>query len=70
MVVYLNDEKIPYEQAQSHFAAADTWARNQCCSYIDCHVQDVSDVSLTCDHVAAYHFNDPKDALLFELRWG
>lgn len=69
-VVYLNDAKIDYEKAQAYFTDADFWARNQCQSYIGFHVQDVSDVSYIYDHVAEYRFNDPKDAVMFELRWG
>jgi hypothetical protein len=68
-VVYLTDEKIPYELAHEHFKTAAGWARRQCSSYVDYHVQDVSDVSYVYDHVAQYGFNDPKDALLFELKW-
>lgn len=69
IVVYLNDEKIQYSEAQRYFEQAADWAKTHCASYIDCHVQDVSDVSLIWDHIAAYHFKDPKDALMFELRW-
>ncbi len=68
-VVYLNDSKIPYEQAQEHFKKAADWARRQCSSFVDYHVQDVSDVSLQNDFITAYQFKDPKDALLFELKW-
>lgn len=68
-VVYLTDEKIPYEQANDYFAEIAAWASRQCSSFVDYHVQDVSDVSYTYDHVASYGFNDPKDALLFELKW-
>lgn len=69
-VVYLNDSAITYEEAQTFFVNAHIWAKNQCQSYVSFHVQDVSDVSYIYDHIAAYHFNDPKDAVLFELRWG
>lgn len=68
-VVYLNDTGISYEKAPEYFKEAANWARNQCQSFIDYHVQDVSDVSHTNDFVAQYGFNDPKDALLFELKW-
>lgn len=68
-VVYLTDAKIPYEKAQSHFKEAAEWARRQCSSFVDYHVQDVSDVSYEYDHVASYGFTNPKDALLFELKW-
>ncbi len=68
-VVYLNDTGIPYEKANDYFAEAAAWASRQCSSFIDYHVQDVSDVSYTNDLIAQYGFNDPKDALLFELKW-
>lgn len=68
-VVYLNDTAIPYENAEEYFAEAAAWASRQCVSFIDYHVQDVSDSSYTNDFITAYHFNDPKDALMFELKW-
>ncbi len=69
IVVYLNDSKIPYEQAEDFFAEAAAWASRQCSSYIDYHIQDVSDVSYTNDFVTEYRFHDPKDALMFQLKW-
>lgn len=68
-VVYLNDAKVLYEDAVAYFTDADLWAKKQCQSYIGHHVQDVSDVSYVYDHVAEYRFKDPKDALMFELKW-
>lgn len=68
-VVYLNDTGIPYDTAEQFFAEAAAWASRQCLSYIDYHVQDVSDVSYTNDFIAEYGFDDPKDALMFQLRW-
>ena len=44
-LVYLNDAGIPYDKAEDHFAEAAAWASRQCNSYVDYHVQDVSDVS-------------------------
>lgn len=67
--VYLNDTKIPYEEAEEFFAEAAAWASRQCASYVDYHVQDVADVSYSNDFIAQYRFIDPKDALLFELKW-
>ena len=67
--VYLNDAKLSHETAQIYFVDADLWAKNQCQSYIGFHVQDVSDVSYIYDNVAEYRFNDPKDAMWFELKW-
>lgn len=68
-VVYLSDTGIPYEKAQAFFEEAAVWAQEQCSSYINFHVQDVSDVSLINDLVAEYRFRDPKDAVWFELKW-
>ncbi len=69
LVVYLNDSNVPYHEAEDHFAEAAAWASRQCNSFIDYHVQDVSDVSLMFDHVAEYRFKDSKDALMFQLKW-
>jgi len=68
-VVYLNDTGVPYEQAEEYFAEAAAWASQQCSSYIDYHVQDVSDVSLINDFVTEYRFDDAKDAAWFQLKW-
>lgn len=68
-VVYINDTGILYEQTEEYFAQAAAWASRQCSSYIDYHVQDVSDVSLINDFVAQYQFRDSKDAMMFELKW-
>ena len=67
--VYLTDEQIPFDAAEEHFAEAAAWASRQCISFIDYHVQDVSDVSYTYDYVAEYLFSNPKDAVLFQLKW-
>lgn len=67
--VYLNDSGISYERAESYFKSAADWAKTQCQSFIDCRVQDVSDVSYQYDYIAEYRFKDPKDALIFELKY-
>lgn len=67
--IYLNDTNVPYEQAEEYFAEAAAWASRQCSSFVNYHVQDVSDVSLINDFIVEYRFGDPKDALLFELKW-
>jgi hypothetical protein len=69
MVVYLNDAKMSYEQAEEYFAEAAAWASRQCLSFVDYHVQDVSDFSYVFDQIAQYQFKDPKDALMFQLRY-
>jgi hypothetical protein len=68
-VVYLNDTGIPYEQAEEYFDEAAAWASRQCLSYIDYHVQDVSDFSYTNDFIAEYRFNDATDAMLFQIKY-
>ena len=68
-VVYLTDTGIPYEQAEDFFAEAAAWASRQCSSFVDYYVQDVSDASYSNDFITAYYFKDPKDALLFQLKW-
>ena len=68
-VVYLNDTGIPYEQAEEYFAEAAAWASRQCSSFVNYHVQDVSDVSLINDFITEYQFQDQTDALLFQLKW-
>lgn len=68
-VVYLNDSTIPYEKAEEHFAEAAAWARQHCASFMGYQVQDVSDVSYVNDYITEYRFNDPKDAVWFQLKW-
>jgi hypothetical protein len=67
--VYLNDTGIPYERAEEYFELAAEWAKQQCKSFVSHHIQDVSDVSYLYDFVTEYQFNDPKDAVWFELKW-
>ena len=69
IVVYLNDTGILYDDAEEYFAQAASWASQQCLSYIDYHVQDTSDVSYQYDFVAEYRFNDPKDAMIFQIKY-
>ena len=68
-VVYLTDANMSYEAAEEYFADAAAWASRQCFSFIDYHVQEVSDVSYFYDHITEYRFTDPKDAVLFQLKW-
>ena len=68
-VVYLNDTSISYERTEDYFAEAAAWASRQCSSFVDYYVQDVSDASYSNDFITAYYFKDPKDALLFQLKW-
>ncbi len=68
-VVCLNNTDIPYEQAEEYFAEAAAWASRQCPSFVDYHVRDVSDISYTNDFITEYIFQDPKDAVWFQLKW-
>ena len=70
--VYVNDSKstYPYEQLEQYWLDIDSWARNNCASYVGYDVQDVSDVSLQWDEVGEYRFFDEKDTVLFKLKWG
>ena len=69
ITVYLNDTGIRYEDAPEHFRSAADWARQQCPSFVDYDMQDVSDVSLTNDYITTYLFKDKKDAEWFTLKW-
>ena len=69
MVVYLNDANISWNRAPDYFSEAACWAVEHCPSFISHHMQDVSDVSYQYDFITEYRFNDPKDALLFQLKW-
>jgi hypothetical protein len=68
-VVYLTDVGIEYDYALQHFEDVANWAKSHCASFIDYTVQDVSDVSLQYDYVTEYRFHDPKDVMLFTLKW-
>lgn len=69
LVVYLDDSKIVYDRSLEYFQTAADWAKAQCQSFVDYHVQDVSDASIMFDHVAEYRFRDSRDALMFQLKW-
>lgn len=70
-VVYINDSTLPdYDSAEQYFLEAANWAQLQCKTFIDFRIQDVSDVSYSYDLIAEYRFKDPRDALLFELKYG
>ena len=70
--VYVNDSKntYSYNRLEQYWLDIDSWARNNCASYVGYDVQDVSDVSLQWDEVGEYRFFDEKDTVLFKLKWG
>ena len=69
--VYINDSKNTYQYnwSEQYWLDIDSWARNNCTSYVGYHVQDVSDVSVQWDKIGEYRFFDEKDAVFFELKW-
>jgi len=67
--VYLNDIGIEYDKIEEYFENIANWAKDQCPSFVNYDVQDVSDVSNNFDTVAIYLFKDSKDAVWFELKW-
>lgn len=70
LVILINDERSGgYEYNRSYFTNIHLWALEHCESYVGMNIQDVSDVSLQWDEIAAYEFGQEKDALLFKLKW-
>lgn len=68
--VFVTDEKSPnYEQNNTYFFNIHFWAKDHCASYVDFHIQDVSDVSYQWDNIACYKFENEADATLFRLKW-
>lgn len=68
--ILVNDSKSGgYEKNSAYFAEIDAWAKEFCSGYLGYHVQDVSDVSLQWDEIAAYMFDDEKGANWFKLKW-
>jgi len=67
--IMLNDEKMTYDEAYQYFESAGVWAQENCLSFVDHQIMDVSDFSLTHDVLAQYQFEDEKDATIFLLRW-
>lgn len=68
--VFVTDDGMSYEQAEQHFVELDSWARENCASYVGHHVQDVTDFSPVNDLIAQFGFNTESDVAWFRLRWG
>ena len=69
-IAYVNDSKCAsYGQANKYFNEILLWAKEHCQSFIHFEVVDVSDVSITCDQIAEFHFEHEKDLLMFNLKW-
>lgn len=68
--VLINDSKAGgYDNNTAYFAGINDWAVEFCKGYKGYHVQDVSDVSLQWDEIAAYQFEDEQSANWFRLKW-
>jgi hypothetical protein len=67
--IWLTDKDKSYDVANKMFLEADSWAKDNCSTYIDFTVTDVSDVSYDCDQIARYRFERDEDATMFILMW-
>jgi hypothetical protein len=68
-VLITDEESGGFEKNAAYFSSIDQWAREYCSGYKGYNVQDVSDVSLQWDEIAAYFFEDEKSATWFKLKW-
>lgn len=70
ITVYLSDQGLlSYDQARWHFIDASIWALYNCKSFQGYEIVETSDVSYEWDQIAEYRFTDPRDVLLFKIRW-
>jgi hypothetical protein len=69
--VFLTDERhnFDYNRSRLYFIDASIWAVKHCASFKNFDIQDVADHSDYYDLIAMYEFTDPRDVLLFKLRW-
>lgn len=67
--VYLNDARMNWDESEIYFHNANVWARENCESYVNYNVQDVSDVSYVYDNIGLYLFREEKDVMIFKLKW-
>jgi len=66
--VYVNDSNLNCNSAD-FFEAVAEWSDENCNSYVDYNVVDVSDVSTQYDYVGQYFFKRKNDMIAFRLRW-
>lgn len=66
--VYVNDSNPNYDGAVFFKSVAD-WSSENCKSFINYTVVDVSDVSTQYDYIAQYFFRRKNDMIAFRLRW-
>ena len=70
--IYLTDKGLNWDKAKDYFLNVSQWASNFCKTYINYHVQDVTDVTYEYDQIACYYFheqNSDEDIMLFCLKW-
>jgi hypothetical protein len=58
-----------YDYNQDYYDSMDAWAQEHCASYVGYIVIDVADVSAFWDEIGEYEFRDPKDAMVFTLKF-
>ncbi len=66
--VYVNDSNTNCNSVEFFKSVAD-WSGENCKSFIDYTVVDVSDVSIQYDYIAQYFFKRKNDMIAFRLRW-
>jgi hypothetical protein len=52
-----------------NFAEAKQWAVDNCTTFANVIIVDVSDVSMQWDEVAVFNFSSESDAAWFKLKW-
>lgn len=68
--LFVTDEKSGgYELNHAYFYSIDLWAKENCPSYVDFDIVDVSDNSYQWDEIACYRFEKIEDTLFFRLKW-
>jgi hypothetical protein len=66
--VYVNNSNPNCDDADFFRVVAD-WSGENCKSFIEYNVVDVTDVSTQYDYVGQYFFKHKNDMIAFRLRW-
>lgn len=67
--VNLTDSDIHFNDSEKYFCEVAAWAKENCQSFHNYDVYDVSDTSTQCDYIAQYRFQNEYDLTAFKLRW-
>ena len=67
--VNLTDSGIYFNDCEEYFRNIAAWSRENCQSFYDYDVYDVSDTSTQYDYIAQYRFQNEYDQIAFKLRW-